>query len=366
MLTVSEVKTAEEMERIRPEWDDLLDRSRNAGVFQTWEWLSSCRRHFGRRKRPMTLCVRDGDRLIGLAPLEVAPMYALPIRRAQFIGTGVSDYLDFIAEDGAEDAVADAIFSSLRTDHRRWDILDLQQVPANSCILGYRASLDEFCEVLEQEVCPYLPLAESWDEMLSRFGKKTRWNIRYYERAARREFEVSLGPMPHHELDEGLEAFFRLHTKRWRRRWLPGVLRGGRTRRFHQDVARCFSERDWLRMHGLRLDGELRAVLYCFSFRDKAYYYLGGFEPDLAKYSLGTVLTGHAIRDSIERGCREFDFLRGDEPYKARWTREQRTNSRLVMRKETVRSALGAAICALEHHIERQGKELLHRRFTRR
>ena len=57
-------------------------------------------------------------------------------------------------------------------------------------------------------------------------------------------------------------------------------------------------------------------MLYCFNHGGKGYYYQGGFEPQLARYSPGTVLTAHAIRDAIDRGASEFDFLRGDEPYK--------------------------------------------------
>ena len=362
MLQVSEIKTSDDLDRIRPEWDDLLGRSRNAGVFQTWEWLAGCRRHFGQGKRAMLLSVRDGDRLLGLAPLEIARMYGLPVRRARFIGDGVSDYLDFIADAEHEDSVTKAIFEHLESD-RRWDVLDLQQIPNDSCILRHRTSLDGRCRTMEQDACPYLPLAETWDEMLPRLGKKTRFNLRYYERLTRRDFDVHIGPMDHTTLHEGLSAFFRLHTKRWRKRWLPGVLSGDQVRRFHTEIAKGFAEKDWLRMHGIRLDGEIRAVLYCFAYRGKAYYYLGGFEPDLAKYSLGTVLTGYAIRDSIERGCREFDFLRGNEPYKARWTREQRKNNRLVMRRPTTRSALGSAICDLEQRIQHHGKHILHNLF---
>ena len=363
MIEVSEINSSAEMAKIRHAWSDLLDRSRNAGVFQTWEWLSSCREHFGRGKRMMLICVRDGARLVGLAPLEIAPMYGLPLRRAQFIGTGVSDYLDLIADADHENPVVEAIFSHIESHHPRWDILDLHQIPADSCILQRAESPNGHSSVVNQDVCPYLPLPTSWDDLASRLGKKTRYNLGYYERLTRREFDVHLGLMQKHELDEGMDAFFRLHTQRWRRRWLPGVLCGGRTKRFHRDVARHFHANDWLRMHGMRLDGELRAVLYCFTFRGKAYYYLGGFEPDLAKYSLGTVLTGYAIRDAIERGCREFDFLRGNEPYKLRWTQEHRTNSRLVTRKPTTRSALAAAICRLEQRMEHHGKELLHNHF---
>jgi CelD/BcsL family acetyltransferase involved in cellulose biosynthesis len=86
-----------------------------------------------------------------------------------------------------------------------------------------------------------------------------------------------------------------------------------------------------LRLHVLELDGIARAALYCFHKGPRTCYYLGGFEPTLAKLSLGTVLTGRAIRHAIESdGASEFDFLRGDEPYKYKWGALDRKNARLV------------------------------------
>src|SRR5205823_1558429 len=121
------------------------------------------------------------------------------------------------------------------------------------------------------------------------------------------------------DLDGGMEALFRLHQRRWRGRGLPGQFASGRVRAFHREVAQQCATRGWLRLHTLRLDGRIQAVLYCFHYGGGGYYYLGGFEPELARYSPGTVLTAHAIRSAIDEGAREFDFVRGDEPYKYVW-----------------------------------------------
>ena len=114
-----------------------------------------------------------------------------------------------------------------------------------------------------------------------------------------------------------MTALFDLHQKRWNARWLPGVLGSARVQALSsRHRAGVSGERGWLRLHLLTIDGTIRAVLYCFAYGGRTFYYLGGFAPDMGKYSLGTLLTGRAIRQAIEEGCAEFDFLRGDEPYK--------------------------------------------------
>jgi CelD/BcsL family acetyltransferase involved in cellulose biosynthesis len=367
-FTVSLLTTNEEMDSLREEWDDLLLRDKNASLFQTWEWVSAYRWGLGGRTKLVVLCVREGFRLVGLGPLEVVRMYGLPLRRLQFVGTGVFDYLDFILDSDLENQTLAVTTKWIEENSSMWDLLDLQNLPQVSPSLqlaGYFDASDRLrAELMEGEVCPYLPLADSWETMLGRFGKKMRYNLGYHERVIRRDFkEVDLTTLGESELSEGMDAFFRLHTMRWKKRWLPGVLTGERKQRFHREVAKSCLDNGSLKLHGLRLDGRLQAVLYCFEFNGKGYYYLGGFDPALSKYSLGTILTGFAIRKAIESGCSEFDFLRGNENYKSRWTKEYRTNSRFVLSKNTLRSRIAVWICRLEHQIECWVKHELHKRI---
>lgn len=182
------------------------------------------------------------------------------------------------------------------------------------------------------EPCPYLTLPADWNELTARLGKKMRSNLGYYERLLGKTFgEVGFHLADKDTLEAGMTALFDLHQKRWNARWLPGVLGSKRVQAFHRDVARAFLANGWLRLHLLTVDGTIRAALYCFAWGRSTVYYLGGFAPELSKYSLGTLLTGKAIRQAIEEGCEEFDFLRGNEGYKYRWLPEQRVNHRLLL-----------------------------------
>jgi len=367
-----EVTELDSIESLREEWDDLLIRSGNPSIFQTFEWVSCCQTHFGKRKRLALVCVRQKGRLVGIAPMEIVKMYGLPLRRLQFIGTGVFDYLDFILDSKIEKEVADAIFGWLKDNERRWDLVDLQNLRQDTPFLnllrtaqGENPRMDNWLhEIVKGEACPCLPLAESWDDMSLRFGKKMRSNLGYYERLIKRDFEeVEICTLGQQNLDEGMDAFFDLHTQRWRRRWLPGMLTGANRQQFHRDVAQLCLKKGWLQLHSLRLQGRIQSILYCFAFNKRSYYYLGGFDPQLSKYSLGTVLTGFAIRKAIEHGCTDFDFLRGNEPYKSRWTRESTTNHRFILNKKNPKSRLAAAICRLEQRIEHRVKHELHKRI---
>ncbi|HXG23078.1 MAG TPA: GNAT family N-acetyltransferase, partial [Chthonomonadales bacterium] len=315
------------------------------------------------------LQVRGEGRLIGLAPLYSSWHLGTPLRRLAFVGTGASDYLDILAEEGCEIEVGVAILRYL-TQSAGFDLADLQQLRPQA---GLRAAAECFGQqysgpwkwrIVSQELCPFVPLPSTWEEYGARLGKKMRANLSYYDRLLSRSFEkaeVQLAGAE--ELSQAMSAFIDLHQRRWRARLLPGVLRSGRVQEFHCRVAKQFQRRGWLRLHVTKINGRVAAALYCFRFRERYYYYLGGFDPELAKYSLGTVLTAHAIRRAIEEGCAEFDFLRGNEPYKHRWMPEERLNCRLLLvRPGSLRSQAMLRLNRFERYIEHRIKAYAEKR----
>ncbi len=353
---------ADGLSALEPEWRALAESDERATIYQTWEWNEAWWRCFGRGKLLHLLEMRDGGTLVGVAPLYISRHLGTPIRRAAFLGTGVSDYLDLICAPGAGQATAQAALAYLQREAPA-DAADLQQLAPHAHCLEHAAGLQS----LPQEPCPYVPLPTTVKEWLSSLGKKMRENLRYSERLLHRSFTtVEFALADSDNLHECMEQLFTLHQKRWRARSLPGVLGGARVRAFHHLVARRFLDRGWLRLHILRLDGHTVSALYCFRYGPRTYYYLGGFDPTLARYSLGTLLTARAIQHAIEEGCAEFDFLRGNEPYKARWTSLCRTNSRaLVARPGSMKSAAFLRLTRLERHIEHRAKQFAEHRGRR-
>jgi CelD/BcsL family acetyltransferase involved in cellulose biosynthesis len=46
----------------------------------------------------------------------------------------------------------------------------------------------------------------------------------------------------------------------------------------------------------------------------------------VSRINVLNALLGFCVEEAARRNCREFDFLRGDEEYKARWTDLRRQN----------------------------------------
>ena len=340
--------------------------SERATVFQTWEWGNVWWRHYGGRgRRFLGLVFVDGGNVIGIAPFWRDPL--TPELRG--IGDGASDYLDIIAHPEHETSVVRGLLEWLVGDGR-FCRLDIRQARPG----GVLAALIEDAEqavprsratLICGETCPFLPLASSWDAFKKTLGKKMRSNIGYYERNLEKHFvSVSYQIADTETLTEDLEAFFALHQRRWNERWLPGAFASAGPRRFHTDIAKAMLAGGFLRLHTLTLDGRTEAALYCFHKHRTTYYYLGGFEPEMARFSIGTVLTAKAIRHALETDdATEFDFLRGNEAYKYKWGSQDRHNSWLLAGRRGL--ALPVAVLQARATIatEMRLKQWMHARF---
>jgi CelD/BcsL family acetyltransferase involved in cellulose biosynthesis len=197
-MEIIETRTSEAFTALRHEWDELLARCERATIFQSWEWNEAWWRHFGQGKHLLLLQVRERGRLVGLAPFCISRYPGTPLRRLEFVGTGISDYLDILASTARATEVCAALGHYLATS-RAYDLGDLQDmrptallretvVPtAPACLAGHELLLEA------QEICPYIPLPSAWEDYFQRLSKNTRHHLPRCQRAFVRAFTRKFG-----------------------------------------------------------------------------------------------------------------------------------------------------------------------------
>ena len=125
-------------------------------------------------------------------------------------------------------------------------------------------------------------------------------------------------------IDDAMERLFKLHEKKWTAVKHKGNFARKDVRDFHKKIAGTFLNSDMLRLYFLRVQGKDVAALYTFKYNNKLFYYQGGWDPEMSKDRVGSILTNLVIEDAINRGYSEYDFLRGTEDYKTRLTGKKR------------------------------------------
>lgn len=299
---------------MEPDWLKLWRGTPDATPFQSPMWLLPWWGVFGTGELH-ALATREGGGLAALAPLFVVRDDDESL--GMLVGTGNTDYCDVLGSP-ALDALQDI-------DCQMWDF---QQLRASSPLLS-AALPDGWSDNIEDhDICPALVIEGAGDELQNLISTGFRKKIRYYRRSLERMGSVTVESPTSETLDTFMDALFALHAARWQQRGLPGMLASDDDQRFHRDAARAMLEAGALRMYATRVNEQVVAIFYGFGSHGTVYYYLSGYDPELEKLSIGTLIVAHAIEQAVRDGARVFDFLRGAEQYKYMWGATDRVNKR--------------------------------------
>ncbi|HEY3303128.1 MAG TPA: GNAT family N-acetyltransferase [Candidatus Binatia bacterium] len=326
------VEDASSFETLREEWSRLLETSASDCVFLTWEWLFTWWKHFFQGRKLSILALREGPELIALAPFASSPpglRFFSPFRSLEFLGAGSigSDYLDVILKRGKEEPALAALAEELAHEKRALKLDHLNRRSSSAAELAQRLKkLGWSLYEARRSVSPYIELAgHSWESYLAGLGPEHRYNVRRRMKNLSKQFDVRFEAAgTEEERREAFSLLVELHGMRWRQNGVGGVFRAPGLLSFHEEMSRLALERGWLRLFVLRLDGKPAAALYGFRYKGVFYFYQSGFDPAYGKFSVGLVTMGLAIKNAIEEGASEYDFLYGDEPYKFLWARRAR------------------------------------------
>jgi len=348
------VTTIEELQQLSDEWNSLLDNSASSdNIFLRWEWMFTWTKHYlGSGRLQVLLVYREGNHLIGIAPFYVRTLpiaLGLDAREMRFLGTEEvsSCHLDIIATETEKPSVILRVYDYLHQEgHRLWDILTLSEVPSESCSVDtwYRLVGDagQVIEITAASTCPVIDLPVTSTELSARISRNERYDLQRKQKslqAAGAATYLRVASPP--EVKKELDAFIQLHEMRWKAKGGNGVFHQPRYTGFHREICRIFSQRGWVTLDFLLLNGEQIAGIYGYVYGGKYSFYLPGFNPDiLPKASPGKLLLFHRIREAIDEGCKQVDLLRGTAPYKMAWATGLRQSLMLRHYNRTPRAAL--------------------------
>jgi CelD/BcsL family acetyltransferase involved in cellulose biosynthesis len=316
-----------DFEMLQATWRDL-----SAGrPMQGWDWQSTWWTHYGTpryggRRELFLLAVTDGADIVGIAPwlLEQLPGRGRVIR---FLGEDevCTEYSTLLCRPEDRSRVTAALADYLTMDAPKWDVLDLEGVEADDAVVNQLvAQLAErgFSSFSRRIVhrCWTASLPATWDDYLQTLSKSHRTKLRRLQKRVLESGRVTV----HHvadpvAFDRAWKMFVDLHQRRRQSLGEPGCFASSRFASFHETVARQLLSAGQLSLMWCELDGRPISAEYNLIGAGKTYAYQGGLDPEFLDEQPGRISTMTAVQRAIESGHTTFDFLRGDEPYKAHW-----------------------------------------------
>ncbi|GAC1431696.1 MAG: GNAT family N-acetyltransferase [Terriglobales bacterium] len=328
------------VEELLPDWSVLWTHCPGAATFQRPEWIFTWMQVF-LPSEPFLIEVRQSGVLVGIAPLLI---YQRGRERViGFMGGGVSDYLDILAEPSVSRTVLAEIWNYLNSQEISWDILELCDLQTSSQLF-HLAEIAENVEQQQHEECTALRLVPKAE--LSRWksdglhgilpphklGNLKNARSRLKRARAELEMQPQIQLATRDTLLTLVDALSDLRARRW--------LRSGENHEANESIElfyrRAFSrlfDIGVLRLYDLRLAEVIVAVLATFFERNAVYLYLQGFDSRYAWLSPGTQLLGRAIEDAVNENKGAVDFLRGREHYKYSWGVEDFVTYRIRARR---------------------------------
>ena len=316
--------------RLEADWWALFARIPSATPFSSPAWLLPWWRTFAPGAL-WTVTVQEDGRLVGLACCYIeAGAYG---RRLLPLGIGLSDYLDILVDPDGAIEVGSVLGAAIGAGRSLFDLWSAEDAPSNASVLSLADPKGWRSQVTAQSACPVLALPASPEALDTVIPprKHRKWRMAQ-NRVARRSW--SLVSTTAETLLSDLAQLFHLHAERWQSKGEAGVLAHADVRHFHEAAAPALFAAGLLRLMTLRIDEAVTGVYYGLQLQDRAYAYLGGFDPAFGFESPGTLLVGAALKDAVAAGVREFHFLRGQEPYKYEWGAADRWTSRRLFEPE--------------------------------
>ena len=301
-------------------WNQLLSQGSSNVIFMTWQWQKAWWDCFGRGKL-LIMVAEQNEKPVAIAPLfsEDGMVY--------FIGSGGSDYLDFIGNVPVDDILENLL------------LLTIQHVPDFVGFLFYHVlqnsqTTNKLQEVAKQQEwkyfdegslpSPMLDIKSFPEKAVEAISKKSllRHEKWFFNNGGIdvKHFCKSSDILPY------INHFFEQHIARWKLTPFPSLFNDDLQKLFYKKLCYLFSETDWLRFTIIVWNGKAIAFHFGFHFNQSFLWYKPSFDIELSKRSPGEVLLRQLLLKAVEEDATTFDFGLGDEEFKKRFA----TNTRAV------------------------------------
>lgn len=334
------VRTADGLEELIPEWNRLYRDSKPRNPFLSADWTQAYLDTVGRDTELFVVTLRSGGQLIGLAPLCIERRAGFAILR--FIAEDRSDYLGFLCSGGHPGA-AQELMNTIVAHGAEWDLALLKRVTGDYS--GLAAVEFPKSVRLHRTVATtayYTAADVDWDE-LHEIGpswlKRTRKRLPRFLRDGWL-LERFIGA----EAAAWLDLVAQIEARSWKARENVMRLQPGDGQELLRRAFHSLGERGEMQLWLASIHGRPAAYRIDFVLPRQLWVYQLGYDREFQRASVGSFLGYVALEQAWRSGIREYDYLSGDEPYKAERTMASRKIRDLAIHARTMRGRAAFAL----------------------
>jgi len=341
-------------------WNELLQSSSADSFFLRHEWMYSWWQSFGDDGELFLFSVTDAEgNLVAIAPLCII-LRRTPLQKRRilsFIGSGPTcpDYLGFIIRKGHTLPALAEIISYIMRNRDRWDEIAWESLsienPDNEILFAECRHSGLLIHSVEAQAYA-IRLPESFDDYFASLSKSRRSKLRRERMALEGSYQAEFQEVFSTEQAlQALDRLYELHKYRAGAMNRQDGFADPRIREFHRSFVAAHFAQGLVRIYTLSLSGTAQAILYVFVHNRHVYGYQSGINSDFYHISLGSAVILFAIEKAILSDWLYFDFLRGEEQYKLRFSNIRRPILHLHLYRDTFSGRMRYGYVAMRHRL---------------
>lgn len=325
MLQIDKVTTREAFDELEGAWNGLLAETGGGNPFLAHEWFHCCV-HAYRDPVLHVLVVRDGLRIVGIAPLwrYCSPLRGINLRRIGFISCPDTPLVDFVIVPNRTGEVLAAVLEDLRSDRdAAWDLLTLNQWPAASPGVQAIHSIVEGARIphflSRASLVPSLRVQGTWEEYWKTraplFRKSRRGIVNRMTRAGSSRVRL----VRRDESGEAFDSVLSISRRSWKEPKGLAISSRPATADFFRRLTEVGGRKGWLFLWLLEMDGVPVAMEYDLTDGGTVFALRADIDEAYKAHSPGAYLEYQLVKHLFDEGYAEYNTGPGLNPYKLRW-----------------------------------------------
>lgn len=318
LFTIGTIQTYRNWTCLEKYWDELLESTPDAHVFQEYAFLRIWWLHLGwTGQLYIVIVLRDGIP-VAIAPLQIIIKKWLGknFRVLTYIGLNMEmDRLTILFDQKSEFAI-DKIIEYIKGRQQDWDLITFFEQNKDSVFVEKLKSQFTgryfWFSCLPGPECARVDLEQSWEDYLEKKSRNFRKSVRQKEGAIKKAGNVTFEYGLSDHRTDGIEKYCSVENQSWKASAGLGLGKSASHRSFYQDLMRNYMAKDSANFAFLYLDDLPISASFGVS-RNNTFYSLHICHDErFSSFSPGFVLTALELKKVFnDKRYFIFDFLGG-------------------------------------------------------
>ncbi len=340
-MTIHKINTITEFESFKDKWDNLVKGINFTKINSYFIWNYLLYKNLYDHNELFILIAEDEKGIAGIAPLIIQKRRKifLSYKTACFIGNEYSDWNDFIiVRDNVEvirefiryifkNGIDEILLNNINDSSKNLNVL--KDIRKNYILYKIKTK------------CYYIKSNKTtWEDYLKNFTSKKF--IQKDLRKLKRKFDNNRWEVleVYKDLKKYFDVIIRLHNESQIRKNRRSLYVDKQFINFILEIMDEWEKNGMIRIFVLLLNNI--QISYAIIFTDNNFYYgwQQGFDIDYSEFSPTKFLMSRIIMDAFEKKISEFHFMRGEDDYKSKWTKDYRENYQFRIYKKNLLNSL--------------------------